>query len=90
MYPWTQGVKTDDSGRARIVYGTTMLDRSKGTVPPRSRYPLEGHVFIVRIWGSDGQIDELKLEMTEGTTAQGRSHRITVETITKAVYVNPN
>ena len=34
--------------------------------------------------------DELNLEMSEGTTAEGRRHRIAVEKITKAIYVNPN
>ncbi len=90
MYPWTQDVKTDKSGRVRIVYGVTMIDRSEGNVPPRSRYPLEGHIFSVRIRGRDGEIDELNVEMSKGTTAQGRRHRITVEKITTAVYVNPN
>ena len=90
MYPWTQYVKTDNSGRARILYGVTMLDGSKGNFPPRSRNPLEGHIFIVRIRGGDDEIDELNLEMAKGTTAQGRSHLVTVEKITKAVYVNPN
>lgn len=90
MYPWTQDVETDESSRATIVYGVTMVDRSRGNVPPSSRRPLEGHVFTVRIKGSDGEIDELNLEMSEGTTAEGRRHRIAVEKITKAIYVNPN
>ena len=76
MYPWTQDVQTDNSGRARIVYGVTMIDRSKGNVPPPSRYPLEGRIFSVRITGRDGETDKLNLKMSEGTTAQGRSYRV--------------
>lgn len=90
MYPWTQAVKTDESGRATIVYGVSMLDGSTGNVPPASRYPLEGHTFTVRVTGSDGETDVVQLEMSEGTSAEGRKHRITVEGFTDAVYVDPN
>jgi len=90
MYPWTQHVNTDKSGRATIVYGRTMLDRSRGNVPPKSRYPLEGKAFNVKIMGSHGKTEELIVDMVQGATVEGRGHRITVEAITRAVYVDPN
>lgn len=90
MYPWTPSVETDALGLARVTYGVTALDRSKGNTPPTRRYPLEGRLFRVRIQEKDGKVDELLLLMRQGETAKGLRHQVVVERVSNAVYVNPD
>lgn len=84
--PWST-CTTDYEGNAECSIVQTMLDRTRGQVPPRNRDNVTDVPFLIRIHPGNASEEALSIRMSPGHHVEGTCFRVDVLGVQKPEYI---